>query len=94
MKEWDAIFPIPFFTMRYYFHFQTLLCLGEIFYFLFIYIYPCQEITPYTGGMFLRDGDLKALPLTLGAYSNIGNDQPYTRGKFCGWMIKGCEDDL
>ena len=46
-------------------------------------LYPCQEITPYTGGMLLRDGDLKGLPLTLGAYPNIGKDQPYTRGKFC-----------
>ena len=68
--------------MRYYFHLQTLLSLGELFY-LYIYIYPCQEITPYTRGMFLRDGDLKGLPLTLGAYSNIGNDQPYIRDKFC-----------
>ena len=46
-------------------------------------LYPCQEITPYTRGMLLRDGDLKGLPLTLGAYPNIGKDQPYTRGKFC-----------
>ena len=57
-------------------------------------LYPCQGISPYIRGMLLRDDDLKWLPLTLGAYSNIGNDQPYTRGKFCGWMIKGCEDDL
>jgi len=49
-------------------------------------IYPCQEITPYIKGMFLRDDDLKGLPLTLGAYSSIGKDRPYTRGKFCGWM--------
>ena len=46
-------------------------------------LYSCQEITPYTRGMLLRDGDLKGLPLTLGAYPNIGKDQPYTRGKFC-----------
>ena len=57
-------------------------------------LYPCQEITPYTRGMFLRNGDLKGLPLTLGAYSNIGKDQLYTRGKFCGWIIEGCDDDL
>ena len=57
-------------------------------------LYLCQEITPYTRGMFLRDGDLKGLPLTLGAYSNIGKDQLYTRGKFCGWIIEGCDDDL
>ena len=44
------------------------------------------EITPYIEGMFLEDDDLKGFPLTLGAYSNIGKDQPYTRGKFCGWM--------
>ena len=57
-------------------------------------LYPCQEITPYTRGMLLRDGDLKGLPLTLGAYSNIGKDQPYTRGKFCRWMMEGWEDDF
>ena len=57
-------------------------------------LYPWQEITPYTGSMFLRDGDLKGKPLTLGAYSNIGKDPPYTRGKFYGWMMEGCEDDL
>ena len=57
-------------------------------------LYPCLEITSYTRGMFLRDGDLKGLPLTLEPHSNIGNDQLYTRGKFCGWMIEGCEDDL
>ena len=57
-------------------------------------LYPCQEIALYTRSMLLRDDDLKGLPLTLGAYSNIGKDQHYTRGKFCGWMIKGCEDNL
>ena len=46
-------------------------------------LYPCQGITPYTRGMLLRDDDLKELPLTLGAYSNIEKDQPHTRGKFC-----------
>ena len=57
-------------------------------------LYPSQEITPYTRGMSLIVYDLKGLLLTLGAYSNIGKDQPYTRGKFWGWMIERCEDDL
>ena len=37
-------------------------------------LYPCQEITPYTRGMLLRDDDLKGLPFALGSFSNIGND--------------------
>ena len=57
-------------------------------------LYPCQEITPYTRGMLLRDDDSKGLPSTLGAYSKIGEGQSYARGKFCGWMIEVCEDDL
>ena len=36
----------------------------------------------------------KGYPLTLGAYSNIGKDSPYVGGKFYGWMMEGCEDDL
>ena len=44
---------------------------------------PMPRDYPYTRGMLLRDGDLKGLPLTLGAYFNIGKDQPYTRGCFC-----------
>ena len=57
-------------------------------------LYLCQGITPYTRGMLLRGDDLKGLPLTLRAYYNTGKDQPYVRGKFYGWMIKECEDDL
>ena len=55
--------------------------------------YSYQGISPYTKGILLKD-DLKGLPLTLRTYSNIRKDQPYARGKLCGWMIEGCDDDL
>ena len=75
--------------MRDYFHLLTPLSLDE-----FLIYTHAKGLPPILWGMLLRDDDLKGLPLTLGAYSNIVKDQPYTKGKFCGWMIEGCEDDL
>ena len=68
MKEWEAYFYYPLHNVR-------LFPLANLVEPRWIpSLYPCQGIASYTRGMLLRDNDLKGLPLTLGAYSNIGMD--------------------